>query len=261
MSIIEFPILVEGLHFAYSKTPVLNGVDMRIRKGSFTTIVGPNGSGKSTFVKNLTRMVHSSKGLVTVNGRDLTSYSHKELSKVMASVPQVTATEFDFSAHEVVMMGRYPHLRRFQPESEQDHKIVEDAMRATGVWEMRNFPINSLSGGEQQRVIIARAIAQEPEILVLDEPISHLDLHHQIELMRLTRKLTKERGITVVAILHDLNFAIEFSDYVFMMKDGRVYKEGSPSNVIKEEYIKDVYAVDVTLIVNPVTGNPHVIPR
>ena len=257
----EYPIYVEGLHFAYNKTPVLKGVDMRISKGSFTTIVGPNGSGKSTFVKNLTRMVHSDKGVVTVKGRDLASYSHKELSKVMASVPQVTSTEFDFSAQEVVMMGRYPHLRRFQPETEQDHRIVEEAMKATGVWKMRDFPINSLSGGERQRVIIARAIAQEPEILVLDEPIAHLDLHHQIELMRLTRRLTKERGITVVAILHDLNFAIEFSDYVFMMKEGRIYKEGPPSSVIQEDFIKDVYEVDVTLIVNPVTGNPHVIPR
>ena len=257
----EYPIYVEGLHFAYNKTPVLKGVDMRISKGSFTTIVGPNGSGKSTFVKNLTRMVHSDKGVVTVKGRDLASYSHKELSKVMASVPQVTSTEFDFSAQEVVMMGRYPHLRRFQPETEQDYRIVEEAMKATGVWKMRDFPINSLSGGERQRVIIARAIAQEPEILVLDEPIAHLDLHHQIELMRLTRRLTKERGITVVAILHDLNFAIEFSDYVFMMKEGRIYKEGPPSSVIQEDFIKDVYEVDVTLIVNPVTGNPHVIPR
>lgn len=255
------PILVEGLYFAYNKTPVLNGVNMRIQKGAFTTIVGPNGSGKSTFVKNLTRMVHCDKGVVLVNGRDLASYSHKELSKVMASVPQVTSTEFDFSAQEVVMMGRYPHLRRFQPETEQDHRIVEEAMKATGVWKMRDFPINSLSGGERQRVIIARAIAQEPEILVLDEPIAHLDLHHQIELMRLTRRLTKERGITVVAILHDLNFAIEFSDYVFMMKEGRIYKEGPPSSVIQEDFIKDVYEVDVTLIVNPVTGNPHVIPR
>jgi iron complex transport system ATP-binding protein len=173
----------------------------------------------------------------------------------------VSATEFDFTAHEVVMMGRYPHLRRFQAESEKDFSVVEDAMKATGVWEMREVPINSLSGGERQRVIVARALAQEPEILVLDEPIAHLDLHHQIELMRLTRRLTKERGITVVAILHDLNFAIEFSDYVFMMNKGRVYREGLPASVIQPAAIKEVYEVDVTMIQNPNTGNPHVIAR
>lgn len=257
----DYPILVEGLHFGYSKVPVLNGVDMRIRKGSFTTIVGPNGSGKTTFVKNLTRIVHSNRGAVWIKGRELSSYSTRELSQVMASVPQVSATEFDFTAHEVVMMGRYPHLRRFQAESEKDFSVVEDAMKATGVWEMREVPINSLSGGERQRVIVARALAQEPEILVLDEPIAHLDLHHQIELMRLTRRLTKERGITVVAILHDLNFAIEFSDYVFMMNKGRVYREGLPASVIQPAAIKEVYEVDVTMIQNPNTGNPHVIAR
>lgn len=257
----EYPIVVEGLCFGYTRVPVLTGVDMRIQKGAFTTIVGPNGSGKSTFIKNLTRVVRMDKGSVMINGRELASFSQKELSRVMASVPQMSSTEFDFTAHEVVMMGRYPHLRRFQSESEEDFRIVEEAMNATGVWEMKEASINDLSGGEKQRVIIARALAQEPQILILDEPIAHLDLHHQIELMRLTRRLTKERGITVIAILHDLNFAIEFSDYVFMMKKGRIYKEGPPATVIQAHHIKEVYEVDVCLIENPVTGNPHVIAR
>ncbi|MDO9592404.1 MAG: ABC transporter ATP-binding protein [Erysipelotrichaceae bacterium] len=257
----EYPIFVEGLHFGYTRVPVLNGVDMRIKKGSFTTIVGPNGSGKSTFIKNITRIVRMDRGIIKLNDRDLSTYTQRELSRIVASVPQVSSTEFDFTAHEVVMMGRYPHLRRFQAESEEDYRIVEEAMLATGVWEMKDASINSLSGGEKQRVIIARALAQQPEILVLDEPIAHLDLHHQIELMRLTRRLTKERGITVLAILHDLNFAIEFSDYVFMMNKGRVYREGSPASVIQAHHIKEVYEVDVCLIENPVTGNPHVIAR
>ena len=180
---------------------------------------------------------------------------------MVAYVPQATQIGFDFTVEEVVMMGRYPHLKRFQSEQHKDHEIVEKAMKATGVWALKDKFANELSGGEQQRVVVARALAQEPKLLILDEPISHLDLHHQVELMELIRNLSKKEGITVVAIIHDLNLAMDYSDYVMMMSGGKVHAFGKPKETISAESIRSIYNLEVCMIENPVTGNPHVIPK
>lgn len=257
----EAVIKASKLVFGYKDQEVLKQLDIEIPAGAFTAVVGPNGCGKTTFVKQLIKSLKPQSGELSLFGKPLSSYSYKALGKIVAYVPQATQIGFDFTVEEVVMMGRYPHLKRFQSEQHKDREIVEKAMKATGVWGLKDKFANELSGGEQQRVVVARALAQEPKLLILDEPISHLDLHHQVELMELIRNLSREEGITVVAIIHDLNLAMDYSDYVMMMSDGRVHSFGAPSVTISASSIRNIYNLDVCMIENPVTGNPHVIPR
>lgn len=254
-------IQAKKLVFAYQEQTVLNELNMDVPRGAFTAIVGPNGCGKSTFVKQLIKSLKPQSGEIHLLGKPLASYSHKALGKLIAYVPQATQIGFDFTVEEVVMMGRYPHLKRFQSEQPKDREIAVEAMKATGVWTLKDKPANALSGGEQQRVIVARALAQEPQILILDEPISHLDLPHQVELMALIRKMAQEKGITVLAIIHDLNLALDYSDYVIMMQKGQVLYSGVPAEIISEHTIRAIYGLEVCMIQNPVTGNPHVIPK
>lgn len=254
-------IQAKQLVFAYQQQPVLNALNMEVPQGAFTAIVGPNGCGKSTFVKQLIKSLKPQSGDIHIFGKPLNSYSHKALGKLIAYVPQATQIGFDFTVEEVVLMGRYPHLKRFQSETPKDREIAAEAMKATGVWALKDKPANALSGGEQQRVIVARALAQEPQILILDEPISHLDLPHQVELMALIRKMAQEKGITVLAIIHDLNLALDYSDYVVMMQGGQVHYSGIPTEIISERSIREIYGLEVCMIQNPVTGNPHVIPK
>lgn len=254
-------IKASKLVFGYKDQKVLNQLDIEIPEGAFTAVVGPNGCGKTTFVKQLIKSLKPQGGELILFGKPLSSYSYKALGKIVAYVPQATQIGFDFTVEEVVMMGRYPHLKRFQSEQNHDRDIVAKAMKATGVWDLRKKFANELSGGEQQRVVVARALAQEPKLLILDEPISHLDLHHQVELMELIRGLSKEEGITVLAIIHDLNLAMDYSDFVMMMHDGKVHSFGEPRETISAANIRNIYNLDVCMIENPVTGNPHVIPR
>lgn len=256
----EAVIKAKGLVFGYKDQEVLRQLDIEIPAGAFTAVVGPNGCGKTTFVKQVIKSLKPKSGDLFLFGKPISSYSYKALGKIVAYVPQATEIGFDFTVEEVVVMGRYAHLKRFQSEGVEDRKIVEKAMKATGVWALKDKFANELSGGEQQRVVVARALAQEPKLLILDEPISHLDLHHQVELMELIRSLAKEQGITVVAIIHDLNLAMDYSDYVMMMKSGRVHAFGKPQETISAKSIRSIYNLEVCMIENPVTGNPHVIP-
>lgn len=257
----EAVIKAKQLVFGYKDQEVLKQLDIEIPAGAFTAVVGPNGCGKTTFVKQLIKSLKPQSGELFLFGKPLAGYSYKTLGKMVAYVPQATQIGFDFTVEEVVMMGRYPHLKRFQSEQHKDRDIVEKAMKATGVWALKDKFANELSGGEQQRVVVARALAQEPKLLILDEPISHLDLHHQVELMELIRNLSKEQGITVVAIIHDLNLAMDYSDYVMMMSGGKVHAFGEPQVTISAESIRSIYNLEVCMIENPVTGNPHVIPK
>ena len=178
----------------------------------------------------------------------------------MAVVSQSTEIEFDFSVQGIVLMGRTPHISRFCSESEKDIEIAMNAMKMTNTWELRNKSINELSGGERQRVVVARAIAQETGIILLDEPISHLDIHHQIEIMNQLKQLNQNKNITIIAVLHDLNIAAAYSDHMILMYDKGVYKDGTPEEVLTEEIIKKVYGLDVYITKNPKTGKTFIMP-
>lgn len=254
-----YPVEVKKLSHSYDTTLILKDVSLKVNKGDFAGIVGPNGSGKTTLVKNIMRTLTPDKDTVFLSGEDVRSLSTKNLAKVLGAVPQTNVIEYDFSAHDIVLMGRAPHIGRFKRESENDYKIVEAAMRKTDTWHFKDRSVKELSGGERQRVIIARALAQEPDVLVLDEPVTHLDIKHQIGLMELTKDLCQEKGITVIAILHDLNFAISYCDHVMLVHDGEVIKSGKPINILTEENIKSVYDIDVCIVAHPKTGKPYIV--
>jgi iron complex transport system ATP-binding protein len=186
------------------------------------------------------------------------SFKSKDFAKKLSSVPQNTNIDFDFSVMDIVLMGRTPYLKRFESEKENDIKIVKEAMEMTNTWDLKDKSINELSGGERQRVIIARALSQESEIMLLDEPISNLDIQHQIEILDTIKYLN--RNVTIIAVLHDLNLAAQYSDSLILLKDGKVLSHGAVEEVLTEKNIRDAYNIDAYIMKNPVTGKPHIIP-
>ncbi|WP_186429251.1 ABC transporter ATP-binding protein [Clostridium sp. BSD9I1] len=253
-----FSLIVKDLNYGYGNKNILHNINLEFTKGKFYTILGPNGSGKTTLLKNISRAVPVSNKKVYIDNNDINSLSSKDLAQNLASVPQNTNIDFEFTALDIVMMGRAPYLKRFQNEQERDFKIVEDCMKMTNTWELKDKNINELSGGERQRVIIARALAQDTDILLLDEPISNLDIQHQIEILDTIKFLSKD--ITVITILHDLNLAAEYSDSLILLKDGYIKAHGSVETVFTEKNLEEVYNMHVCLIKNPITGKPHVLP-
>lgn len=258
---IQNAIEIHNLSFCFEKKPVLEGINLSFARGKFHTIIGPNGSGKTTLLRMLARALEVNKGMITVNGVDLKTLRPKNLARQLAVVPQDSTWEFDFSVLDVVLMGRTPYLSRFATEGEADLAAARQAMEMTDTWRLRERSIISLSGGERQRVLVARAIAQQTGIIILDEPVSHLDLHHQITLLKQVRELNRRKEITVLAVLHDLNLAAAFSDRLIVMAQGRVYCQGRPEEVLKPEIIRKVFGVEVAIIPNPETGRSYVLPK
>ena len=252
-------IEINNVCFSYERE-ILKNININIERGKFYTILGPNGSGKTTLLRILSKSLNIDKGEIFIDEKELTQIKTKVLAKEMAVVPQCTEIEFDFSVQDIVLMGRTPHIPRFCAESEKDMEIAKNAMEITNIWEFRNKSINTLSGGERQRVVVARAIAQETGIILLDEPISHLDIHHQIEIMNQLKQLNKNKNITIIAVLHDLNIAAAYGDHIILMHDQRVYKDGTPEEVLTEDIIGKVYGLEVYITKNPKTGKTFIMP-
>ncbi|HHY77218.1 MAG TPA: heme ABC transporter ATP-binding protein [Clostridiales bacterium] len=256
----DYEVKVENLYFFYGETNILEDINLSFQAGSFISIIGPNGSGKSTFLKNLSRYLEPQKGIVLLGGKDINQLSKKEISRNVSVVPQNILLEFDFKVKDIVMMGRHPYVNRWKGETEEDREIVEKAMKYTNILHFSDRSYNELSGGEKQRVILAQALAQQPKVLLLDEPISHLDLQYQVEILDLVKRLTVKEGMTVISVLHDLNMASGYSDKIIMLKDGKVYCQGKPEEVLTAENIAHVFNTNVSVSKNPVTGKTYVYP-
>lgn len=254
----DYSIQVKNLNYNISDKSILESLNINFEKGKFYSIIGPNGCGKTTFLKNISKIIEPKKGSVLIENLDITDLKNKEIAKKISSVPQNTILDFEFSTLDIVLMGRSPYIARFHSENNNDMDIVKNAMKMTNTWDLREKNICALSGGEQQRVLIARAIAQDTDILLLDEPISHLDLYHQIEFLDTLKFLNK--SLTVIAVLHDLNLAAQYSDYLILMKSGKIISNGTPEEVITIKNMSEVYNMDVCLLDNPITGKPHIIP-
>lgn len=240
----------------YRKIPVLKALSVKIQKPEFLGIIGPNGSGKSTLLKTICCILTPWDGRIVLDGKEITHMTRKEIARILGYVPQSTSFVFPFTCEEAVLMGRYAH----NGNKSKDYHVVKKAMELTDTLSLKDRRINELSGGELRRVIIARALAQEPEILILDEPTVHLDINHRIEIFDLLGEL-KSRGITIIAVLHDLNIASEYSERLLVMKDGAIVKDGNPKDIILGETIKEVYGAEVTIIENPISHLPLVLPR
>ncbi len=248
---------VHNLTFCYQSVPVLEGINVEIKKGDFVGIIGPNGSGKSTLIKNINALLKPVDGAVFLDDENILKMSRQSIARSMAVVPQDTSVGFDFTSYEIVMMGRVPHLQRFQKEGPQDEKIVREAMEVTNSWELKDRSITELSGGERQRVIMARALAQEPQIILLDEPTAFLDISYQTEIFDLIKTLNQGKNMTVIAVLHDLNLASQYCDYLILLKAGKIFKIGTPAGVMTVENIQEVYGTKVIISEHPINGTPY----
>lgn len=251
---------VSQLDFSYGSQEILKEISFQVQRGSLLTILGPNGSGKSTLLKNISAALKPQIGTVYLNQQKIHAIRPKELAQKMAVVPQDTTVNFQFTVLDTVLMGRMPHQGRFEQDSEQDLAIAQWAMELTNTWHLKDCLITDISGGERQRVIVARALTQKPQVLLLDEPTAHLDLQHQIELLELLQKLTKTEELTVLAILHDLNLASQFSDYIILLYKKRIFAAGRPEEVLTAKNIRQVYGMEVVTTFNELTGRYNIVP-
>jgi len=251
---------VDGVECCYGSVKVLEDVSLTVKEGDFVGILGPNGSGKTTLLKSISRTLKPHRGAILLNEADIYSLKSVDVAKQLAVVPQDSNIGFSFAALDVVLMGRNPHMTRFQMESSKDMAIARKAMMLTNTWQFAERPINELSGGEKQRVIIARALAQEPKILLLDEPLTHLDIINQLEIMDLVKALCVKEKLIVLAVFHDLNLAARYCTSAVMLKKGKIFAAGSIAEVLTSENIKGVFNVDAIVQRHLVTNSVFVIP-
>jgi iron complex transport system ATP-binding protein len=251
---------VDGVECRYGSVKVLEDVNLSVKGGDFVGILGPNGSGKTTLLKSISRVLKPYKGTILLNEADIYSLKSVDVAKQLAVVPQETSIGFNFSALDIVLMGRNPHMKRFQMESEKDMAVARKVMKLTNIWHLAERPINELSGGEKQRVIIARALAQEPKILLLDEPLTHLDIMNQLEIMDLVKDLCVKEKLIVLAVFHDFNLAARYCKSAIMLKDSRIFAAGNLTEVLTSENIKSVFNVDAIVQKHLVTNSIFVVP-
>jgi iron complex transport system ATP-binding protein len=250
-------LMINKLSFNYTGIPVLKDVDLEVGPGEMLGIVGPNGSGKSTLLKCINRVLKTQPNTVLIDGNDINNLNLRELAKMMGYVPQTSTNTFPFTVFDVVLMGRKPYIH--WNLSERDYEIVADVLDFLGIGELSMRHFNELSGGEQQKVIVARALAQQPRLLLLDEPTSSLDIKHQLEIMCILKSLTQSKERSVIVSLHDLNLASRFSDIILMLKQGCIYAVGTPEEVLTEENIDAVYGIKAQ-VTDSVIGKPQVTP-
>ncbi len=247
-----------------TKDWILNGLTFDVQAGEILGIVGPNGSGKTSLLKLLCRILRPQTGGVTLLGRELATMSQGEVARIVALVPQETQQIFPFTVMETVLMGRYPHHQGgrwsagFGWESAEDLAVARQVMVHTDIVHLADRVVTDLSGGERQRCLIARALAQAPQILLLDEPTAFLDLQHQIEICTILRRLNAEQRLTVVLVSHDLNLASQCCDQILMLKEGRLFQIGVPDEVINQDFIRAVYGCEVLVDRHPESGMPRV---
>jgi iron complex transport system ATP-binding protein len=253
-------IQTRNLSFSYRDRAVLHDISLSVASGEMIGIVGPNGSGKTTFLKILSAVLRG-QGEVAINGRNIETYGRRELSKLFAVVQQDARVNFPYTAAEIVLMGRASHHSPLSLEGRSDLEAARASMALTDSLSLANRYLHELSGGEKQRIMIARALAQEPEILLLDEPSAFLDLKHQVQVFELLRRLNRERSLTIVAALHDLNLAALFFPRLIVLREGQIYRDGSPAEVLTEATIEEVYGIQVRIERDPVSTKPQLFLR
>lgn len=253
-------VQVDRLSLSYGESTVLSDVSFGVERGDFFVIIGPNGAGKTSLIKIIAGLLSPTSGEASVFGRPVPEYSRRELSRIVALVPQAMPSDFPFSVAETVLMGRTPYISLTGIETKKDHEIAEEAMMFTEVTQLANRRLDRLSGGELQRVVIARAICQQPDIILLDEPTASLDPAHQLKIMDLMERLRAERGTTVIMISHDLNLAAMYGDRLLLIKDGKIERTGPPEDVITEAQLAKSYGCGLKVDESPVGKVPRVTP-
>ena len=246
------------VNFGYTGTQAVRDVDLELRRGARYGILGPNGSGKTTLLDLMGGLQTPHSGSIEFKGRPLHNWPKKQLARQLALVPQDFIVRFGFSVREVVEMGLHPHLHRFAAPSKDDKNLIEEVLEVTGIATLADRAVTRLSGGEKQRVAVARALAQKPAVLLLDEATSNLDIHHSLELLHLIRNRFEQQGMQVVAVMHDLNLASFFCDRLIFLKEGQVVCQGRTEDVLTPENIEVVYGVEAEVIANTFTNSRQV---
>jgi len=239
---------------------ILHGIDLDVAPGEFVSLIGPNGAGKTTLLRCLNRIIETASGQVTIDGRDLDTYPQVELASQIAYVPQAEGRHFDFSVFEFVLLGRYPHLSPFSSISQKDRDVVHQSLVATGMETFAKRIHGTLSGGERQKVFIAAALAQEAPILLLDEPTTFLDPHHQEEILTILTRINRQDRRTVLSVTHDLNGAMLASNRIVALKDGQMVFSGTPEETMTERVLRTVYGASFLFADHPVTGQAMLVP-
>ncbi|UOQ44488.1 ABC transporter ATP-binding protein [Halobacillus salinarum] len=249
-------LLTDQVGIAYGDHHVIRDLSLDIPENKITTIIGPNGCGKSTLLKALARIHNVQTGGVYLDGKAIKRESTKTIAKKMGVLPQTPEAPQGLTVSELVSYGRFPHQKGFGKLTKKDKEVIQWALKMTGVEEYKYRSIDSLSGGQRQRVWIAMALAQETEILILDEPTTYLDLAHQLEILELLEELNRSEKRTIVMVLHDLNHAARFADYIVALHQGDIVQEGTPEEVIKSEVLSKVFQIDATIVQDPRTDRP-----
>ena len=240
-------IVTRDVSITLSHKEIVKNASLKVQEKEFVGLLGPNGSGKTTLLKSIYRVLKPSNGVILIDGEDIKTMSYRDTARRMGVVSQFNNLSFDFTVEEMVLMGRAPHKKAFDRDTEEDYRIAEDALRRVDMLDFRDRSFLTLSGGERQRIILARALAQQVEIMILDEPTNHLDIKYQIQIMDVVKSL----GVGVLAALHDLNLTLMYCTYVYVLKDGRIVAEGPTEQIITEKLINDVYEVECSVARNP----------
>ena len=250
---------IEDLSLSYGDKPVVQNLSLRVKKGQVVSIIGPNASGKSSILKSIAGIIKPVSGKIFIEEKDISKMDSKKLAQKVSILLQQNKNPDDMSIEELVYFGRYPHKKWFEGFEASDKKIIEEVMKLTNTFALRDKTLETLSGGERQRAWIAMALAQEPDILLFDEPTTYLDMAHQIEFLELVNRLNKETGVTVVLVLHDLNQAARYGNYLFAMKEGKIFAQGSPEEVLNPQNILNIYNIEAKIF--NAAGYPVVIPE
>ena len=253
-------IHIENLNVGYDRKPVLRGVRVRVAQGEMVGIIGPNGSGKSTLLKAIGRLLKPNSGAIYLSGRDLSELPAGEMAKRMSSLPQAPPTPDELSVRELIGYGRYPHVSWLKRFGDADRQIIENAIGICSLEPLAERKLSTLSGGERQKAWIAMAMAQQPKAMLLDEPVTFLDINHQLEVMDLVSDLNRRQKITVIAVLHDLNLAARYCPRLIAIKSGRIYSDGGAGEVIQPDVLREVFGIGARIGQDPLTRRPVCYP-
>ena len=252
-------IEIKDITLAYKKKIVIENLSLKFEKDEFCALLGPNGAGKSTLLKAIIGYMEPISGEIEIDSTSLKKWNHLELAKQIAIIPQDFQLQFDYTVEELVLMGRFPYLGYWQNYTKQDRKVVNNILKQLDLLRIKNEQYSQLSGGERRRVSIARALAQQTEILLMDEAFANLDINHQLEIMQLLSKINSEQNKLIILVSHNINLASEYCHRIVMLKKGKIIADGTPGTIINQKMIKNLYEVELTIINNPVSGKPNLI--
>mgnify|MGYP001074595400 CR=1 FL=1 len=251
----------EDLVAGYDNKTVIHGVDLTIPSNQISVIIGANGCGKSTLLKTLARLIKPTSGKITLDGKPISKIPPKQLARVVGLLPQSPIVPEGISVADLVGRGRFPHQSLLSGWTKKDYEAVAEAMEIMDITEFANHNIDELSGGQRQRVWIAMALAQQTDILFLDEPTTFLDITYQVEILDLLTDLNRKHGTTIVMVLHDINLSARYADHIIALVEGKLVAEGAPSDVVTSTMVKDIFGLDCTVVEDPLSGSPLVVPR